>query len=288
MTRQARPFVKWAGGKTQLLPELRQFYPSKETLQCYHEPFLGGGAVFFDMCASGVFEGKGHEFCCYLSDANHDLMNAYQVVRDDVNSLIEALAIHAEDHLAAPTDHYYEVRGQVIVDDPVKEAARMIYLNKTCFNGLYRVNSKGGFNVPAGKYKNPKICDRENLLACSRELQRAFLLCEPYTQSVENITPGDFVYFDPPYIPVSKTADFTSYTSAGFGPVSQERLASALEKLDEIGCWFLLSQADVPDARRLYEGFNVGAVQARRSINSAGTKRAPVGEIIVYNDNFLR
>jgi DNA adenine methylase len=277
----ARPFLKFAGGKTQLLPDLRKFYPAAGSFGRYVEPFLGGGAVFFDLVDRG---GLGP---VSLADGNAELVTTYRALRDSVKSVILTLRGHAEMHRANPKLHYLGVRASRPTT-AVGVAARLIYLNKTCFNGLYRLNSLGFFNSPPGNYKNPTICDEVNLRAVSRALANVDLDDMDF-RAVEDITQaGDFVYLDPPYVPASKTANFTAYTAGGFGPRDQAALVSLMRRLDRLGCLILLSNADTPAARALYDGFHIHAVEAKRNINCNGNKRGKVGEIIVCNEALKR
>lgn len=271
-----RPFLKWAGGKTQLLDKLLERVPS--TFNTYFEPFIGGGALFFALHRAGRLDGGA-----VLSDSNAELINAYEVVRDCIDVLVEMLQWHAHKHSEG---HFYDVRAS----NPgygIGGAARTIYLNKTCFNGLYRVNKRGGFNVPHGKYKNPTICDEANLRACSEALQGVSLQVADFTHVEVGAICEDFVYFDPPYVPVSDTADFTGYTAGGFRHADQERLARLCLELASRWVGFLASNSDTAIARALYAEFEIDTVQARRSINSKGGKRGPVGEIIVRSDRCL-
>jgi len=272
----AKPFLKWAGGKTALLGQLLPLVP--RVFRRYHEPFLGGGAVYFALAS---LEKKGEvEFTdAYLSDANEELMETYKVVRDDVEGLLEWLGKFQAAH---SKEFYYRLRDWYPLT-PVERAARFVYLNKTCFNGLYRVNKLGKFNVPMGNYKNPKICDEENLRLCSQALADAKLDCAPFEQVLDRAAAGDFVYFDPPYVPVSATANFTAYTQDGFGWADQERLASVVRELDRRGCLVMLSNAWVEPLQQLYAGFRLVEVQAPRVINSKGTARGKVREMLVLN-----
>jgi DNA adenine methylase len=269
----ARPFIKSAGGKRLLLHELRKHVPS--SYGTYFEPFVGGGALFFDL-RSG---------CAVLGDANLNLMSAYKGVRDDVDGVVELLRLHEKLHCR---EHYYAQRRTLLVDGrPVghieNAAARMIYINKTCFNGLWRVNRKGEFNVPMGDYTAPNICDVFGLKAASMALQGVKLLCQSWEKTAELVQKGDFVYFDPPYWPVGGTSNFTSYTSGGFGPEDQRALRDCARVLRKGGAHVLLSNADVPEVRELYESaFNVRRVQANRAINSKGGKRGSVGELLIW------
>jgi DNA adenine methylase len=271
LPRVATPPLKWAGGKRQLLPEIRKHVP--ELFGRYFEPFVGGGAVFFDLYAAGRISRKA-----WLGDANMELMLTYSTIVDNVVDLIESLRVHAAQH---SEKHFYEVRALRGLP-PLANAARMIYLNKTCFNGLYRVNRNGGFNVPFGRYKNPNICDVENLHACSAALKGVQLNCVNFTSIASVVCSGDFVYYDPPYWPVSETSDFTSYTPGGFTKTDQERLAEHARQMRSIGVHVLLSNADLPQVRELYNGFEMRTVQAKRNVNSKGDKRGSVGELLIW------
>lgn len=273
-TPKARPFLKWLGGKTQLLPKLREAVPADFT--GYHEPFLGGGALLFDLAARGLLAGKAVR----LSDANERLVRTWRGVRDAVEEVIVQLSGYAEEHDA---ERFYEVRGMDIdggTDADV--AAWMIYLNHTCVNGLYRVNAAGRFNASLGSYENPRICDAENLRAASAVLRGAdiqigdFALCRRARR-------GEFVYFDPPYIPASRTAAFTSYTAGGFRLADHARLRDEAAELAARGVHVVVSNADTPKARELYAAsFRVERVEARRSINSDAEGRGPVGELLIH------
>lgn len=268
----ARPFLKWAGGKAKLLPEILPRLPAK--IRTYHEPFIGGGAVFFALAAEHRFEHAS------ISDVNEELVLTYRGVAIDVATVIQALGEHERGHDEA---RFYAIRAL----DPEKlslalRAARVIYLNRTCFNGLYRVNRAGKFNTPFGAYKNPTICDAENLRSVSALLrERTSIDSGDFELAVEDALRGDAVYFDPPYVPASKTANFTGYAKAGFGMGEQERLRNLAEKLDARGVHVLLSNADTPEVRELYDGFNVTSVTAPRAINSKGGKRGAVGEVLI-------
>jgi DNA adenine methylase len=259
-----RPFLKWVGGKTQLLPELRSRLPRQ--YDHYFEPFLGGGALFWDLLPEKAL----------LSDLNQDLINAYRVVRDDVEGLIKALKKHIYEK-----EYYYRIR-EFYPLEPIDCAARFIYLNKTCFNGLYRVNSKGQFNVPMGDYKNPLICDEENLRACSNALQKAKLIPDDY-QKVTCIYEKDFIYFDPPYAPLTDTSNFTSYNATGFTLNDQIALRDYCITLDKRGVKWMLSNSSAPSILELYKDFNVELVDAKRCVNSRGDRRGNVKEVIVRN-----
>ncbi len=269
----ATPFVKTVGGKRQLLPELRRHVP--ESFGRYFEPFVGGGALFFDLVAAG------RPGPAWLSDTNRDLAIAYGVVKSDVDALVEALRAHAESHARYPGPYYYAVRADAPVDR-VAVAARAIYLNKTCFNGLHRVNRAGKFNVPMGRYVNPAICDEPNLRAVSMALQRAEVHAVDF-QSAAVAEEGDFVYFDPPYWPASATSHFTGYTADGFTAADQQRLRDVALAMKRRGVRVLLSNADVPPVRALYaDGFECRRVDARRNVNSKPGKRGVVGELLFW------
>lgn len=272
----ARPFIKWAGGKTQLLPALGGLFPVK--FRTYYEPFLGGGAVFWHIAASRRFESA------VLNDWNAELIGTYTVVRDLSDALIGALDDHRKN--AWNTQEYFtEMRGKDPRDlNVIQRAARMIYLNKTCFNGLYRVNKSGGFNAPFGRYKNPKLYDEKNLRACAEALcQNVTLRDGDFTGAVTEAVAGDVVYFDPPYLPVSTTADFTSYTSDKFSVSDHHRLAITFKKLADRDVSCILSNSDTETVRKLYEDYEIVSVQAKRNINSKGDGRGTVGEVIIIH-----
>ena len=272
----SRPFVKWAGGKRRLLRDLQGDIP--ERFGRYHEPFVGGGALFFHLAGRRP---PASEPWAVLSDANRRLVRTYRAVRDQPKRLIERLREHAADH---SKDSFYAVRAldpDSFVDD-VEVAAWFIYLNKTGFNGLYRVNRKGGFNVPMGRYKNPNICDGDNLRACSRALQGVDIRHEGFEKAASRAVDGDFVYFDPPYVPASATANFTAYTSDGFGFAEQERLRDVARDLKGRGVRVILSNSDTPPVRSLYQrGFAKRQVMMTRAVNSRATKRGSVPELLI-------
>ena len=274
----ARPFLKWAGGKTQLLPQLRAATPPH--IQTYYEPFLGGGALFFALQREGRFERA------VLTDLNDELINAFAQVRDAVGEVIAALRAHEMNYGTAPqrrADYFYDVRQNAQLGFPVERAARTIFLNKTCFNGLYRVNSQGEFNVPHGSYAKPTICDEDGLRAASAALQEVELRTADFECAIRDAQAGDFVYFDPPYVPVSDTSNFTAYTADLFGLGEQERLADAAAELAARGVRFLLSNSNHPDVQNLYEarGMSTRDVVAGRAINSVGAARGPVAEYLI-------
>ena len=266
-----RPFVKWVGGKSQLLPELVKRVPQNFTT--YYEPFLGGGALFFALQPS-------HSV---LSDDNEELINAFSVLQTNVDQLIKELKKHHYEQ-----GYYYSVRDADRHPSfkrwsPARRASRLIFLNKTCYNGLYRVNALGQFNTPFGKYTNPTIVDEVNLKACSVALQGASLKTQSFTEIEKTITPNDFVYFDPPYVPLSATASFTGYSSSGFKEAMQIELAALCGRLSSKGVRFMLSNSSAPLVIELYKNFKVEHVAASRSINSKGNRRGAVNEVIVTN-----
>ena len=271
----ARPFLKAVGGKTALLPEILPRLPAK--IKTYYEPFLGGGAVFFALAAEKRFAQA------VIGDMNEDFMCAYRALVMDFDGLVRTLKKHVYDE-----KRYYEVRAE----RPEKllqsaRAARLIYLNKTGFNGLYRVNRKGEFNVPFGRYTNPTICDEANLSAVAAVLRgtNTTLVSSDFEITVKKAKRGDVVYFDSPYCPASETANFTAYTSDGFGLTSQERLRDVAKKLIDRGVHVLLSNSDTPLVRKLYKGFKLEEVQAPRRVNSKGGKRGNVGELLISGRN---
>jgi DNA adenine methylase len=265
-----RPFLKWAGGKQRLLKHYQPLLP--ECAETYYEPFVGSGALFFYLRAVD-FAGRYS-----LYDANEELINTYRVVRDRLDALIEALAGHQRLHSA---DHYYRVRAwdqeaDWLARPPVERAARMIYLNKTCYNGLWRVNRRGYFNVPLGRYRRPNILDQPRLRAASRALQGVDVEESDFQKVGDRAGAGDFVYFDPPYVPLTRTANFTDYYAGGFGQAEQEALAETYQRLDGRGCRVMLSNSDTDLVRELYGGYRIVPVEARRAINSqlAGAGRS--------------
>jgi DNA adenine methylase len=263
----ARPFLKWAGGKGQLLAQLRPLLPAVGTYGRYFEPFAGGAALFFALNPKRAL----------LADVNAELIDCYKAARDDVDAVIEALGQYRYG-----ADHYYRARELDPRTLPLAQrAARTIYLNRTGYNGLYRVNRSGKFNVPMGRYTNPTLCDAANLKACSKALAKVVLRLEDFEAVAARAKPGDFVYFDPPYVPVSDTADFTSYVPGGFGSNQQRRLAGVFAELGRRGVHAMLSNSDTPAVRELYAGFRIHRVLASRHINSRGSRRGKVGEVVV-------
>ena len=267
------PFLKWAGGKTQLLGPISARLPDPVE-GTYHEPFLGSGAVFFHLRAAGRLRGRA-----VLSDANGPLVETFEAVRDRVDEVVAALAAHRAVH---SKEHYYGVRAEV-PRSPAARAARFIYLNKTCYNGLWRVNRAGAFNVPMGRYENPPILDEPNLRAASVALSGVALHHEPFAEAIARVRRGGVVYLDPPYEPLTATANFTSYTKDRFGRADQEALADGCVGLRERGAFFLLSNHDTPWLKALYRarGFSTRSIPARRAINSNPGARGAVRELLV-------
>lgn len=271
MTVVARPWLKYAGGKTALLSEILPRLPAK--IRTYYEPFVGAGAVFFALSAEKRFERA------VIGDSNGELMLTYATLGTNPSSVIANLRKHVLPHNEA---YYYEVRSSRPKTDAAR-AARFIYLNRTCFNGLYRVNRKGEFNVPFGSYKNPTICDEELLRSVATTLGRTTMVSTDFEKTVVVAGKGDAVYFDPPYAPLSPTSSFTSYTPGGFGSRDQERLRDVAKELIDRGAHVLLSNSDTPFVRELYRGrsFKIEEVSAPRRINSKGGKRGDVGELLI-------
>lgn len=269
-----KPVVKWAGGKRQLLGELKKHVPDFTGVYC--EPFIGGAALLFELQPEKAV----------VNDANPQLIEVYEVIRDSPEELIASLKKHEN-----TPEYYYAIRE---IDrnkeafarmSPVERASRFIYLNHTCFNGLYRVNAKGEFNVPFGKYKNPAVCDEENIRAVSRYFNRADIrFCTgDFANVLQDLPEGSFVYLDPPYVPLSPTASFTSYTAGGFNAKDQERLKEECDRLNKRGIRFLESNSDTEFCRELYKDYAIETVSVRRNINADASKRAGATEILMHN-----
>ena len=300
-SRPVRPFLKWAGGKRQLLPRLREFYP--ESFRAYREPFLGSAAVFFDLVNQGRL--AGHR--TVLTDTNGDLVGCYSHVRDEPEAVIQCLQRLAARYKRDPQGHYYQVRDTF---NPARQAisnghgvasgrytadlaAMLVYLNRTGFNGLFRLNSKGMFNVPPGRYSNPKICDAVNLRKVAAVLSDKTISIKQvrYAKGLAGAREGDFIYLDPPYAPLSATAQFTSYTSEGFSTADQRRLQRTLIRLARKRCWVLLSNSTAPEVAELYDGngdaeragLRAHKIPARRRINSNAARRGHVFEYLITN-----
>jgi len=264
---KARPFLKWVGGKGKLLPQIHRVLP--DSFGRYFEPFLGGGALFFELLPKSAV----------LADANSELIDCYRAVRDSVEDVIDALMQHTYDE-----GHYYRIRA---LDPSIlalpSRAARTIFLNRSGFNGLYRVNRDGIFNVPFGRYTNPTLCDAENLRACAKALKGIELICGDFATTVSEARSNDLVYFDPPYIPISATSNFTRYSAGAFGPEQHRRLATVFATLAAKDASVVLSNSEAPEVRRLYSAFEIHSVSAPRSVNSDPSKRGNVTEVVVCN-----
>lgn len=265
-----KPFVKWAGGKTKMLPFILASFPEK--VNTYYEPFVGGGAVFFEMLRQKRFKRA------VIGDSNVDLMCTFQVVQSDVESLITELGSKRYKY---ESKVFYSIREEEPSTDDVKRAARFVYLNRTCFNGLYRVNRSGEFNAPFGKFTNPLICDSENLRAVHTALKGVKLICADFSTVVERAKAGDGVYFDPPYLPLSKTASFTAYNAGGFGLGDHYKLAGYFKELVEMGVNVVLSNSLSDKTRALYSGFNIRELTGARNIGGPAEYRVPVKEMMV-------
>jgi DNA adenine methylase len=277
MNIKPKPFVKWAGGKRQLVNELLKNKPTHHNR--YFEPFVGGGALFFEIAPDKA----------YISDVNADLINTYKVIKNHVDKLITDLKKHKYKE-----DYFYELRNLDRREtfqqlSPVERASRFIYLNKTCFNGLYRVNSQGFYNVPFGFYKNPKIVDEENLRACSKALSNTRIKNTSFSALEKFCKEGDFVYFDPPYIPISKTSYFTSYSKEGFSSQEQEALRDLFNMLTTKGVYCMLSNSSSEEVRKMYKDYSdeIYTVNASRIINCKSEKRGKIQEVIITNYNHI-
>ncbi len=291
-----KPFLKWAGGKSQLLEEIERYYPfDSEEIRKYAEPFVGGGAVLFDILSKYDLEE------IYISDINAELINAYLIIRDDIDALIEMLSTIQNDFIALNTDDrkaFYmqkrkrfndlKVNGNENIN--IEKAALMIFLNKTCFNGLFRVNKRGLFNVPMGAYKNPLICDEKNLMAVSDKLQEVTIVCGDYKESADFIDENTFVYFDPPYRPITDTSSFTSYTENLFNDEAQIELANFVDDMDKKGAKIVISNSDPKNSNaednffdNIYSGHKIKRVEATRMINCQAQARGKIKELLISN-----
>jgi DNA adenine methylase len=273
-----RPFLKWAGGKTQLLPQLANFYPPKGSIKRYIEPFLGSGAVFFH------FKALVGSRSAILWDNNRELIETFKAVQQDVGQVIKLLRKYQKLH----SKEFFLALREKAPSSPAAKAARLIYLNKTCFNGLYRVNSRGMFNVPFGKHTNPGIFNEAWLRAASQQLQGARIEAEDFRLLKMEAKKNDFIYFDPPYHPRSKTSYFTAYTRDAFGEEDQRKLAALYRALDKKGCLLMLSNSDTPLIRELYKDFHIREVSARRNINSKADRRGSICELVVLNTKLVQ
>jgi len=277
----AGPFVKWAGRKNQLLEKYSQLQVLPTSFKNYLEPFVGGGAVFFSLHSQGKLQGN-----VTLGDLNEELMKCYRVIRDEVEELIAILREH--DAHKMDKAYYYDIRdcdrnGRIEGMTAAERAARTIFLNRTCYNGLYRVNKKGQFNVPYGRHKNPTVCDEENLRAVNQAFQGVELLTADFEDCVSRAREGDFVYLDPPYHPLSSTAHFTNYTKEDFDEEEQERLGRVFRELDKRGCPIMLSNSDTELVRQEYQGYKHIPVMANRAISCKVSTRKAVSELVIVN-----
>jgi DNA adenine methylase len=264
-TNKAKPFVKWVGGKRSIMHELTSRLPNK--INNYYEPFVGGGALFFEIFDRVKFS--------YLSDLNMELVVAYNVIKNNPRELIELLKKHKQNH---NEDYYYKMRDLQEIEDPIENSARFIYLLKTCFNGLYRVNKNGFFNTPIGSYINPNICDEENVWLVNDVLQNAEIKYQDFTKIEPKA--GDFVYFDPPYHPINETS-FVKYVSGGFSEKDQERLRDFALVLKKKGVNVMISNSDTRFINELYKDFNIHKMEAPRFVNCKVDKRGDVGEVVI-------
>ena len=271
LEKETYPIVKWVGGKRQLMFELFKNMP--KSYNRYFEPFIGGGALFFELQPENA----------YISDMNEELINLYSVVRDNVYELISDLNKHE-----VSKEYFLEIRNLDRTDEyknlsNVQRASRFIYLNRTCFNGLYRVNSQGQFNVPFGNYKNPRIVDENNLLNCSELLKNTEINCADFSKILTKVKKGDFVYFDPPYVPLNETSSFTSYTKDGFDMDMQFKLREVCDELDSMGVMFMLSNSDTKFVNELYSNYKIKKVFASRAVNANAEGRGKITEVLVRN-----
>lgn len=268
-----KPVVKWAGGKTKILAQLSRYLPL--AFNNYHEPFLGGGAVFFYLFP----EIKRRNAIAYLSDSVEELINLYKVIKDKVDALITVTKNHIYDQ-----KYFYEIRSQNPAQlTDLQRASRTLYLNKTCFNGLYRVNSKGQFNVSFGDYTDPVIVNGEVLRNASLAFQSTRLAVGDFELVLENAGAGDFVYLDPPYVPLSSTSNFTGYTPGSFNMADHRRLREVFETLSARGCYVMLSNSNTDFTRELYQGCNIKTINALRAINSDARKRGSIKELVILS-----
>ena len=270
-----QPFTKWTGGKRQLLPVIRELMPKKYNR--YFEPFVGGGALFFDLAPKDAV----------INDFNAELINCYQQIKDNPQELIEILKVHQEYN---SKEYYLDLRSvdrdeRIDMMSEVQRAARILYMLRVDFNGLYRVNSKNQFNVPYGRYKNPKIVDENLVSAISTYMNNNQIEIKKgdFEKAVLDVQPGDFVYFDPPYIPLSETSAFTSYTHEGFSYDDQVRLRDTFKKLSDTGAYVMLSNSSSFLVEELYQDFNIHYVEATRTNGAKSSSRGRISEIIVTN-----
>lgn len=295
-SKKVKQFLKWAGGKGQLLSEIEQYYPFADgKITKYAEPFVGGGAVLFDILSKYDLDE------IYISDINAELINTYQIIRDDIDELISMLSVMQNEFVPMDTERrkiYYlakrerfndlKVNGDESIN--IEKAALMVFLNKTCFNGLFRVNKKGIFNVPMGSYKNPMICDEDNLRAVSEKLQSVTIVCGDYRESADFIDANTFVYFDPPYRPITDTASFTAYTENLFNDEEQIELAKFVDDMHHKGAKVVISNSDPKNSNteddffdNIYSSYKIKRVEATRMINCNSEARGKIKELLISN-----
>ena len=293
---ECKPFIKWVGGKGQLLPEISKLYPVElgKSINKYAEIFIGGGAVLFDILSKYKLDEV------YISDKNLELINTYKTIRDDVDILIKSLKEMEEQYVPLNDEdrkvYYYEKRTEYnslkinVEENNIRKAALFIFLNKTCFNGLYRVNKKGEYNVPMGAYKNPKICDEENLKNVSLALKNVKIIYADYRESKDFIDDNTFVYIDPPYRPLNITSSFTSYTENDFSDKEQIELAQYIDSLSEKGAKIVISNSDPKNSNEndnffddLYKNYNINRIKAVRMVNSKASSRGAINELLITN-----
>lgn len=275
---KARPFVKWAGGKTRVVPQILQYFPAE--FKSYYEPFLGGGALYFSISPQNG---------C-LNDINHVLIEAYLHIRDQLNELITDLTLiqdhyYSLDNLDNKSEYYYEQRRvfNSLNEQSIHRTALFVFLNKTGYNGMYRENSSGGFNIPFGKRKNPIICDQENLTLVSAVLKQIDIKTGPYDEAVKNAVAGDFIYLDPPYEPLNGTSNFTEYQAGGFTQDDQRKLSNVFRELSEKGCLVMMSNSVADFVYELYVDFHINRITVSRGINSTKSSRGKIDELIITN-----
>lgn len=295
-SKKIKPFLKWAGGKGQLLAEIEKYYPFEGgKITKYAEPFVGGGAVLFDILSKYDLKEV------YISDINAELINTYRIIRNDIDLLVNMLMAMQRDFLPMDTEHrklYYMAKRERFndlkvngnEDENIEKAALMVFLNKTCFNGLFRVNKKGLFNVPMGAYKTPMICDEENLRAVSEKLQNVEIVCGDYRASADFVDENTFVYFDPPYRPITDTASFTAYTENLFNDEEQIELAKFVDDMHKKGAKIVISNSDPKNSNteddffdNIYSSHKIKRVEATRMINSNGEARGKIKELLISN-----
>ena len=278
INQKPRPFIKWAGGKTRVVNQILEFFPAE--FDAYFEPFLGGGSLYFAIAPQ-----KGN-----LNDMNHALISAYINIRDRCDALISELSRLQEEYYQLPTletkqTYYYERRNEYngLSLRSIRKSSLFIFLNKTCFNGMYRENTQGQYNIPFGKHMRPSICDVANLLAVSEVLKQINISCGSYELSLGNAKAGDFIYFDPPYAPINPTSKFTQYQAGGFTDKDQKKLRDLFRELSARGCYVMQSNSTAESIAELYSDFYINKITVARSINSTGTKRGKIEEVLITN-----